>query len=68
MTHSEDNIKNRKYLYKSKKGKSIKRKDEDEDEDDTDKRTDVIRSADLEKKYSKEESRLIKKYKSQYIN
>ena len=66
MTHSDDNIKNRKYLYKSKKGKSIKRKDEDED--DTDKRTDVIRSADLEKKYSKEESRLIKKYKSQYIN
>ena len=59
MTHSDDNIKNRKYHNKSKKGKSIK----GNDEDDIDKSADEIKSVDIDKRYSKEERRLIKKYK-----
>ena len=59
MTHSDDNIKNRKYQKTYNKGKSIK----GNDEDDIDKSNDDIRSVDIDKKYSKEERRLIKKYK-----
>ena len=59
ITHSDDNIKNSKYPKKSKKGKSIK----GNDDDDIDKSADDIRSVDIDKKYSKEERRLIKKYK-----
>ena len=59
MTHSDDNIKNRKNKKFSNKGKSIK----GIDEDDIDKSNDDIRSVDIDKKYSKEERRLIKKYK-----
>ena len=59
MTHSDDNVKNRKYQNKYKKGRSIK----GNEEDDIEKSNDDVRSVDIDKKYSKEERRLIKKYK-----